>query len=141
MVADKGGGDRFDVRALASQLPDHAETMLADIYLRDCPSSSARIFRVYKPVPAHFHRGCDEYLYVLSGRGTFWIGEAANLSECAPGQLICFERGTVHAIPSTLEAPLLFLAIDAPRREPTDIEFVDPKDGSAKDFMARNAAD
>ena len=136
-VTDAGG--RFDIRAIADDLPEQAETMLADIYLRDCPSSSARIFRVYKPVPAHLHRTCDEYLYVVCGRGTFWMGEADSVAECAPGQLICFARETVHAIPAILEAPLVFMSIDAPRRAPDDIEFVDPGDGSAETFMARNA--
>ena len=134
-----GAGKRFDVRALAAALPDHADTMLADTYLHDGPSSSARVFRVYRPVPAHFHRTCDEYLYVVTGRGTFWMGDAATAAECAPGQLICFERGTVHAISAILEAPLVFLSIDAPRRAPTDIVFVDPASGSPETFMARNA--
>ncbi len=132
-------GGRFDVLALAGDLPETAETMLADIYLRDCAGSSARIFKVYRPVPAHFHRGCDEYLYVVSGRGTFWMGDAADAAECRPGQLICFARNVVHAIPAIIETPLIVLAIDAPRRAPTDITFVDPDDGSPETFMARNA--
>lgn len=130
---------RFDVLALAHALPEQADTMLADAYLVDRPSSSARVFRVYKPVPAHFHRTCDEYLYVLSGRGVVWIGDESDRQDFAPGQLICFDRGTVHAIPELREEPVLFLSIDAPRREPTDITFVDAADGSAADFMARNA--
>jgi mannose-6-phosphate isomerase-like protein (cupin superfamily) len=137
---DKASGARFDIAAVASELPADADTMLADIYLRDCPDSSARLFRVYRPVPAHFHQTCDEYLYVVSGRGTFWMGSAAEAEECRPGQLICFTRNTVHAIPEILEAPLVFMAIDAPRRHPTDIVFVDPKDGTPATFMARNAA-
>ena len=135
----EGRGGRFDIRALAAALPDHADTMLADTYLRDSETSSARIFRVYRPVPAHFHRTCDEYLYVVTGRGTFWMGDAAAVAECAPGQLICFERGTIHAIPAILEAPLVFMSIDAPRRAPADIVFVDPADGTPDTFMARNA--
>jgi hypothetical protein len=31
------------------------------------------------------------------------------------------------------------LAIDVPRRRPDDIVFVDPSDGDARTFMARNA--
>ena len=130
---------RFDIHALAADLPARAETMLADIYLTDRASSSARIFRVYRPVPAHFHRTCDEYLYVVSGRGTFWIGDEAGEQDFEPGQLICFDRGSVHAIPELREEPVVFMSIDAPRREPTDITFVDPQAGSAETFMARNA--
>ena len=130
---------RFDVMALAATLPATATTMLADVYLSDHAAASARIFRVYKPVPAHHHETCHEHLYVLAGRGTFWIGDEASKAEIGPGQLVVFERGTVHAIPDILEEPLVFLAIDAPRRAPTDIVFVDPADGSPETFMARNA--
>ena len=130
---------RFDVNALSATLPERAETMLADLYLTDRPSSSARIFRVYRPVPAHFHRSCDEYLYVVSGRGAFWIGDETDRQDFSPGQLICFDRETVHAISALHEEPVVFLSIDAPRREPTDIVFIDPEAGSAAEFMARNA--
>ena len=130
---------RFDVMALAATLPATATTMLADVYLSDHAAASARIFRVYKPVPAHYHETCHEHLYVLSGRGTFWIGDESAKAEIGPGQLVVFERGTVHAIPDILEEPLVFLAIDAPRRAPTDIMFVDLADGSPETFMARNA--
>jgi mannose-6-phosphate isomerase-like protein (cupin superfamily) len=34
-------------------------------------AASARIFRVCRPTPAHYHATCDEYLYVLSGKGSF----------------------------------------------------------------------
>ena len=130
---------RFDGTALAATLPDTAATMLADVYLSDHAAASARIFRVYRPVAAHYHATCHEHLYVLSGRGTFWIGDAASEAAIGPGQLLVFARGVVHAIPRILAEPLVFLAIDAPRRAPTDIVFVDPADGTAADFMARNA--
>ena len=127
--------------ALAAALPATATTMLADAYLTDRDAASARIFRVYRPVPAHFHQTCDEYLYVVSGRGAFWIGDEADKRDFAPGQLICFDRETVHAIPELHEEPVVFMSIDAPRREPTDITFIDPEAGSAASFMARNAKD
>ncbi|GEP12780.1 hypothetical protein MMMDOFMJ_4587 [Methylobacterium gnaphalii] len=62
---------RFDLKAIAAALPDAAETLLVDTYLTDREAASARVFRVYKPTPPHYHATCDEYLYVLSGRGTF----------------------------------------------------------------------
>ncbi len=125
--------------ALAATLPATSATMLADIYLSDDPAASARIFRVYKPVKPHYHESCREHLYVLSGRGIFWTGNASTAAEVGPAQLLVFERNVVHAIPEILEEPLVFLAIDAPRRAPMDIVFVDPADGSAASFMARNA--
>lgn len=135
---DENSG-RYDIAAVAASLPAQVDAMLADVYLTDRPSGSARVFRVYKPVPAHFHRTCDEYLYVFAGRGTFWMGDASQSSPFAPGQLICFTKETVHAIPALHEEPVVFLSIDAPRRHPTDVVFVNPDDGSPRSFMARNA--
>lgn len=130
---------RIDVNAVVASLPETAATMLVDRYLTDRESASARVFRVYRPTPAHYHEGCDEYLYVLSGRGTFWLGDETNKAEFGPGELLFFERRTVHALPDIIEEPLVFLSVDTPRREPTDIVFVDPEAGSAATFMERNA--
>jgi len=131
---------RFDIPVIAADFPATAETMLVDTYLTNRTAASARVFRVYKGVPPHYHVGCDEYLYVISGRGTFWMGDASTKAEFGPGQLLFFERGTVHAIPEILAEPVVFLSIDTPRREPTDVIFVDPKDGTPATFMARNAS-
>ncbi len=130
---------RFDVMALAAELPDDAKSMIVDTYLTDRETASARIFRVLRAVPAHYHETCDEFLYVLTGRGTFWIGDASDEAEFGPGQLLVFDRKTIHALPKILEHPLCVLSIDTPRRAPKDIVFVDSGDGSATDFMARNA--
>ena len=126
---------RFDLHQIAASFPEHASTMLLDTYLTEQEAASARVFRVYRGTPAHFHAGCDEYLYVLSGRGTFWMEDASNQAEFAPGQLLFFKRGTVHALPQILEAPVVFLAIDTPRRDPKDILFVNPEDGTPETFI------
>ena len=131
---------RFDVTAIAAALPESADTLLVDTYMTDQPSASSRVFRVYRGTPPHYHVGSDEHLYVLSGRGTFWIGDASTQAEFGPGQLLVFQRGTVHALPDILAEPVVFLAIDTPRRDPADIVFVDAKDGTPATFMARNAA-
>jgi mannose-6-phosphate isomerase-like protein (cupin superfamily) len=126
---------RFDIRAVASTLPDTAATLLVDRYLTDTDSASARVFRVYKPTPPHYHVMCDEYLYVFSGRGTFWMEDPASKAEFGPGELLFFRRGTVHALPDILEGPLVFLSIDAPRRDPKDVIFVNPADGTPESFI------
>lgn len=128
---------RFDLQSIAATLPATADTLLVDKYLRDTPSASSRVFRVYKGTPPHFHRGCDEYLYVLSGRGTFWMEDADNEQEFGPGQLLFFEKGTVHALPKILQEPVVFLSVDTPRREPTDIVFVNSADGTPQSFISQ----
>ncbi|SOR30899.1 protein of unknown function; putative exported protein [Methylorubrum extorquens] len=130
---------RFDLRAIAAALPATAQTLLVDTYLTDREAASARVFRVYRPTPPHYHATCDEYLYVLSGRGTFWMEDASQEAAFGPGDLLFFERGTVHALPTITQEPVVFLSVDTPRRPPTDIVFVDAADGSTETFIARNA--
>ena len=127
---------RFDLRALAAGLPETADTLLVDRYLTDREAASARIFRVYRGTPAHYHAHSDEYLYVLSGRGTFWMGDVSDQSEFGPGDMLFFERGTVHALPDILEEPLVFLAVDAPRRAPADVIFVEASAVTVDRFVA-----
>jgi mannose-6-phosphate isomerase-like protein (cupin superfamily) len=126
---------RFDIAKIAGALPETATTLLVDHYLTNRESASARVFRVYKPTPPHYHATCDEYLYVFSGRGTFWIEAESATAEFGPCELLFFKRGTVHAQPKILEEPVVFLAIDTPRRDPKDIVFVNPQDGTPESFI------
>ena len=124
----------FDIPAIAASLPETAETMLVDTRLTDEPSASSRIFRAYHPVPRHYHATCDEYLYLLSGRTTFEV-DYGEPRELRPGQMVFFKRGVVHAIPVLLEHPVVFLTVDTPRRDPRDIIFVDPDEGTVETFI------
>ena len=126
---------RFDIAKIAAAFPETATTLLVDRYLTNREAASARIFRVYKPTPPHYHASCDEYLYVFSGRGTFWMEDESTNAEFGPGELLFFKRGTVHAQPQILEGPVVFLAIDTPRRDPKDIVFVNPQDGTPESFI------
>ena len=138
--SDMPATGRFNIGDIAESLPASATTLLIDRYLTDRPSASARVFRVYKPTPPHYHVNSDEYLYVISGRGTFWMQDPESVTEFGTGELLFFERGIVHALPSILEEPLVFLSIDTPRRDPKDIIFVDPKDGTPESFIQQSPA-
>jgi quercetin dioxygenase-like cupin family protein len=107
--------------------------MLVDTRLTDESAASCRLFRVYTTVPAHYHSTCDEYLMVVKGRANFFVGDCPPF-EAGPGQLIFFKKRTVHGI-AILQAPLVFLAIDTPRRDPRDVTFVDPADGTPDTFI------
>lgn len=124
----------FDLQALASKFPSTSDTMLLDMRLTDEAAASSRLFRIYKPVPAHFHQTCDEYLQVICGRGKFIVdgGEALNLG---PGQLLFFRRNVVHSIPEIVEAPLVVFSVDTPRRDPKDVHFVNPEEGNVGTFI------
>jgi mannose-6-phosphate isomerase-like protein (cupin superfamily) len=116
-------------------LPETATTLLVDHYLTNREAASARVFRAYKPTPPHYHATCDEYLYVFSGRGAFWMEDENTVAEFGPGELLFFKRGTVHAQPKILEDPVVFVSIDTPRRDPKDIVFVNPEDGTPESFI------
>ncbi len=126
---------RFDLRAIAAGLPGTADTLLVDHYLTNRESASARVFRVYRGTPPHYHVNSDEYLYVLSGRGTFWMVDASDQAEFGPGDLLFFKRGVVHALPDLLQQPVVFFSVDAPRRDPKDIVFVNPAEGTPESFI------
>ena len=126
----------FDVFAESAQLPDESKSMLADVYFSDLPSASSRIFRVYRTLPLHYHENCAEHLYVVSGEGTFHLD---GHESCArPGTFLRFAERQVHGFPLIDAHPFVVLAIDVPRRRPDDIVFVNPEDGDAAAFMARN---
>lgn len=126
---------RFDLRAIAAGLPETADTLLVDRYLTDREAASARVFRVYRGTPPHYHANSDEYLYVLSGRGTFWMGDPSDQAQFGPGDLLFFRRGVVHALPDLLQEPVVFFSVDAPRRDPGDVVFVNPGDGTPESFI------
>ena len=124
----------FDLQAIARNFPATAATMLIDTRLTDEVHASSRVFRVYSPVAAHYHITCDEYLLVLSGRAKFFFGDDEPF-ELGPGQLIFFRQSTVHGITKILEEPFVVLAVDTPRRDPTDVHFVNPTAGTAETFI------
>jgi mannose-6-phosphate isomerase-like protein (cupin superfamily) len=132
---------RFDIATIAASLPQTATTLLVDRYLTDREAASARVFRVYRPTPPHYHAMCDEYLYVFSGRGTFWMEDESSKAEFGPGELLFFRRGVIHALPDILEEPLVFLSIDTPRRDPKDVIFVNPADGTPDSFIQESRAE
>lgn len=137
LMPDKITSARFDTHAIAASFPDHADSLLLDHYMTDEPEASTRLFRVYRPTPAHFHKLSNEHLYVLSGRGTFWMGSPESEAEFGPGTFLVFKKNVVHALPKILEGPVVFLAIDTPRRNPTDIHFVNPQDGTPQSFIQK----
>src|ERR1700744_502543 len=133
-IAAAANNGRFDIGAVAAKFPATATTLLVDEYLTNREQASARVFRVYRPAPAHYHATCDEYLYVLSGRAMFFFGDEAAF-ELGPGRLIFFKKGTVHGTSELLEEPFIVLSVDTPRRDPTDVIFVNPDDGTPEQFI------
>ncbi len=65
---------------------------------------------------SHNHPGCEEILYVLSGRGTQVVEPAAGRveREIGPGVLVHIPPDVNHATVNTGDEPLRLLAIYAP---------------------------
>ena len=69
LMADKQSYQRFHLNQVAQSFPETAETMLLDTYLTDEEAASARVFRVYRDTPPHYHAGSDEYLMFCREEG------------------------------------------------------------------------
>jgi len=76
---------------------------------------------------------------VLSNSESFWIDYVANQAEFQSRNLLILKRGVVHARPDIIASPVVFFAIDTPRRDPKDIVFVDPKDRTPETFIQAQA--
>ena len=126
---------RFKPSEIARYFPATAETLLMDTYLTQRTGCELSSLSGLPGVTSALSCGLREYLYVLSGRGTFWMGDASNGGEFAPGDLLFFKSRTVHALPKILDGPVVFLSFDTPRRDPKDIIFVNPEDGTPETFV------
>lgn len=69
------------------------------------------------------------------GRVVFVI-DGGPPQEIKAGPLLFLKRNTVYAMPEILEEPVIMMAVDTPRRAPTDIVFVNPADGTPASFIS-----
>ena len=120
MVDDKHF-HHFKLNEIAATFPDTAETLLLDKYLTDEAEASARVFRVYRETPPHYHVGSDETCMCFREEARSGWATRRTRGSLRAGDLLVFKRRTVHALPEILEGPVVFLAIDTPRRDPKDI--------------------
>ena len=73
-------------------------------------------------VPKHYHMGSNEIQYVISGSGTFWLGNEQH--QIHPGDLIIIPKGTVHAGNVATTGEFKVLAIKLPPQAPDDMHMV-----------------
>ena len=71
-------------------------------------------------VPRHTHMGSDEIQYVISGSGTFWLGNEQR--QIHPGDLIIIPKGTVHAGAQATSGEFKVLSIKLPPQAPGDMQ-------------------
>ncbi|AQV94337.1 cupin [Cupriavidus necator] len=63
-------------------------------------------------VPKHYHTSADEIQYIISGTGTFWLGNEQR--EVRPGDLIIIPKGAAHAGSVATSGEFKALAIKLP---------------------------
>jgi len=73
-------------------------------------------------VPKHTHRGSDEIQYVISGSGTFWLGNEQR--QIHAGELIIIPKGTIHAGSEATSGEFKVLSIKLPPQAPGDMQMV-----------------
>ena len=73
-------------------------------------------------VPKHTHMGSDEIQYVISGSGTFWLGNEQR--QIHPGDLIIIPRGTAHAGSEPTSGEFKVLSIKLPPQAAGDMQMV-----------------
>jgi quercetin dioxygenase-like cupin family protein len=73
-------------------------------------------------VPKHYHVGSNEIQYVISGSGTFWLGNEQH--QIHPGDLIIIPKGTVHAGNVATNGEFKVLSIKLPPQAPGDMHMV-----------------
>jgi len=69
-------------------------------------------------VPKHTHTYSDEIQYVISGSGTFWLGDRRR--EIHAGELIIIPKGTIHAGSEPSSGEFKVLSIKLPPQAPDD---------------------
>jgi quercetin dioxygenase-like cupin family protein len=73
-------------------------------------------------VPKHTHMNSDEIQYVISGSGTFWLGDQER--QVHPGDLIIVPKGVAHAGFRPTSGEFKVLAIKLPPQGAGDLQLV-----------------
>lgn len=74
--------------------------------------STQFVIWVKDTVRTHRHEEHSETLYVLSGKGTFYLGEQT--FEIGPGDFITIPKKSWHAVKVTSDKPMKVLSVQAP---------------------------
>jgi mannose-6-phosphate isomerase-like protein (cupin superfamily) len=72
-----------------------------------------------EPHRPHRHPRADEVLIVMTGRGTFSIGDEPDV-EAGPASVVYVPRGILHRIQVPGPEPLVWLSIVAPNQDTPD---------------------
>lgn len=114
-------------------LPKESKKVIEDQTIVKRPDAGVRVFRIYDRIPQHYHMESDAYLYILSGKARFKVGDAP-AQVAGPGDLLFWGKGVEHGNPEIIEGPIDILVFDAPSRNPSDVVWMNPTE--APGFLA-----
>lgn len=114
-------------------LPEQSKKVIEDQTIVRRPDAGVRVFRLYDRIPQHYHLESDAYLYILSGKARFKVGDAP-AQIAGAGDLLFWGKGVEHGNPEIIEGPVDVLVFDAPSRDPSDVVWMNPTE--APDFLA-----
>jgi len=97
-VTDTSPYGVINLKSIIEQLPETSEKIIVDERLLDGENNGIRVFRLYKPVPAHFHEKSDTIIYLLEGEVDVAI-DNRSAQRIKPGMVLHWKRGITHAIP------------------------------------------
>ena len=117
----------LDPDKFIQKLPEQSDRIVDHKTLFEGKHNGIRVFRIYNPVPAHYHEGSDTIVYLLEGEVSVAINQGTP-QRVKKGALLHWSRGIVHAIPEIHSGTATFFAIDTPKRDPADTVFIDGKD-------------
>jgi len=84
---------RSTSRRIADALPSSAKTLLVDTYLTSREQASARVFRVYRPTPPHYHATATNISMCFRPRHLLDEGSGDQERVRTGDKLLFFERG------------------------------------------------
>ncbi|MCG8323975.1 MAG: cupin domain-containing protein [Thiotrichales bacterium] len=114
---------QLGIKSALNSLPEESDQLYVERRLLDNGNIGVRVFRVYKPVPPHYHAYSSTYLSIQSGRALFAI-EGGEPFKAGPGDMIFWEKGLVHELIRIIEHPFTALAIDTPTRRKDDTQMI-----------------
>jgi mannose-6-phosphate isomerase-like protein (cupin superfamily) len=99
----------FNVDALKNVSPEHnvkVHSLCSDSY------ESSYIIWVQDSVKPHYHKQHTELIYVLEGKGRFFIGDTSYLIR--PGDYLRIPQGKIHSFKNNTENEVKVISIQTP---------------------------
>ncbi|MAZ36528.1 MAG: hypothetical protein CL842_03655 [Crocinitomicaceae bacterium] len=113
----------FNLNVLKNAAPDHnvnVHSLCSDSY------ESSYIIWVQDSVKPHYHAEHTELVYVLEGKGRFFIGDTSYLIK--PGDYLRIPQGKIHSFKNNTENEVKVISIQTPEFKGKDRIWVEKQE-------------